>query len=1041
MIPLAQSHEGNQDSEPNLAVNPADPKQIAGSALTLAPWPVGPLDTPYCSECQPCPGCRYPKCAPIFVSKDGGNTWWLNNIIPGYNQTFPTHDITLRFGGFSNQLYAAILRGDVTGGPGTAKLNIFRIPDFLSNARADSITGRQPIDQPHVQATTVLGGDGSRSDRVYVGDNLYESSMMTTTLKTASVDLSLDAFDAPAPAGFGVQVIEESNGAFKNGSAIMPFIHPLGYVYALFYRYIDNLGTTPGAVEAHADLILVRDNNWGQNNFTDLKESGVSGKIVIPNVTVGKNSMLGNNRLKASNLSIAVDPNNDSAVYVAWADNQGSPNTLHVAKSTMAGENPWLEILSPPIQNAINPALAVNMDGKVGFLYQHLTGTTTDDKWETHLKTLDARSTTWNDIVLCQTRWDTPCVKVTGTEDCPNQPYLGDYAHLMAVGKDFYGIFSASNYPDPDHNFPQGVTYQREHDFTLKKLYSSSTHSAANEVAISIDPFFFHVAGLDSASDFYVRDFTNSDLDFDSGLEPSTSPRFCATSDVWNRRDGGPGTYNSDGPDCQDPQLATDGHNFAFARVRRNKPARDGTAPVSVFVNYYYAVFGTGNNFLPIPGLITLPFSSDQTDQTTPSLQWDLPAASTHHVCLAAEIHTNDDPFIGNTLDHYKPGWSTGTDLLMINDNNRAQRNMNLFPVPMGLPIPPGMPPDNMDTTNDKEKSSADFYAVIHNPSLDETDIQLQIEGENITSKDYSNVSILSYGSEFVSLDTNRIIILHHMKPGETRTLKFHYILPSRKRETKFPVTFNQVKNGVIVNAFTFMPTYVADDTALREITRYDASVFARINVQLKSRDTADLIREHDLKLMAMKITSDEYFNHLSKTFPFMQSTLSSLIEPGKGDLFELKKAMNQLKVQIERKDISRAAIAHMSLLNTIDAYLTYRQLEKGNVADVLQTMYLQSSMINYIISQNKDTSLGHLIELSDAFIGGFEKRALTIDDYPGQLKNMISDLKGLAVRFGKRDDRLMSSLKTMELKTDPAELQGEHIKFLLLLKELIKQK
>jgi len=128
-------------------------------------------------------------------------------------------------------------------------------------------------------------------------------------------------------------------------------------------------------------------------------------------------------------------------------------------------------------------------------------------------------------------------------------------------------------------------------------------------------------------------------------------------------------------------------------------------------------------------------------------------------------------------------------------------------------------------------------------------------------------------------------------------------------------------------------------------------------------------------------------------------------------------------------------------LLNTIDAYLTSLQLAKGNAADVLQTVRLQSAIVHKISLQNKDTSLGHLIELSDAFISGFEKRTLTIDDYPGQLKNMISDLKDLAVRFGKTDDRLMSSLKTMELKTDPAELQGEHIKFLLLLKELIKQK
>ena len=62
MIPQALSGETNQDSEPNLAVNHANPLQIAGSAFT--PDPMGGEN------------------APIFVSNDGGNTWLLNSIVP-----------------------------------------------------------------------------------------------------------------------------------------------------------------------------------------------------------------------------------------------------------------------------------------------------------------------------------------------------------------------------------------------------------------------------------------------------------------------------------------------------------------------------------------------------------------------------------------------------------------------------------------------------------------------------------------------------------------------------------------------------------------------------------------------------------------------------------------------------------------------------------------------------------------------------------------------------------------------------------------------
>jgi hypothetical protein len=124
-----------------------------------------------------------------------------------------------------------------------------------------------------------------------------------------------------------------------------------------------------------------------------------------------------------------------------------------------------------------------------------------------------------------------------------------------------------------------------------------------------------------------------------------------------------------------------------------------------------------------------------------------------------------------------------------------------------------------------------------------------------------------------------------------------------------------------------------------------------------------------------------------------------------------------------------------------MDAYLTSLQLEKGNVADILQTIRLQSAIIHKVKSQDRDSSVAHLLGFSDTFINDFEKRKLTIADYPDQLKIMLNDLKNLAARFGNADARLMNSLKRMEEKSDPVELQGQHIKFLLLLKEILNQK
>ena len=90
MIPKSLSGETNQDSEPNLAVNPGNPQLIAGSAFT--PDPV-----------------YGPRC-PIYISSDGGSTWGLNSIIPSEaGSKTGTYDITLRFG-TGTTLYAGILR-------------------------------------------------------------------------------------------------------------------------------------------------------------------------------------------------------------------------------------------------------------------------------------------------------------------------------------------------------------------------------------------------------------------------------------------------------------------------------------------------------------------------------------------------------------------------------------------------------------------------------------------------------------------------------------------------------------------------------------------------------------------------------------------------------------------------------------------------------------------------------------------------------------------------------------------------------------------
>jgi len=205
--------------------------------------------------------------------------------------------------------------------------------------------------------------------------------------------------------------------------------------------------------------------------------------------------------------------------------------------------------------------------------------------------------------------------------------------------------------------------------------------------------------------------------------------------------------------------------------------------------------------------------------------------------------------------------------------------------------------------------------------------------------------------------------------------------------------------------------------------------------------DTALLIKQINKNISEKNLSPKDYQNYLKENIPLMKSITRQLVSIENKDPFGLPAAINVLEQQIKSNDLVKIGNAHLSLLNTIDAYLTKLQLEKGNVADILQTIRLQSAIIHRINSKDRDTSVGHLLELSDTFTNDFEKRKLTIADYPAQLKNMLADLRSLANKSGKSDDRLVNSLRIMEQTNNPVELQGEHIKFLLVLKELLRLK
>ena len=442
LIPASLSGETNQDSEPFLAVQMANPQVMVASAFT---------PNPFSSTGN----------APLYVSEDAGDTWVLNAITPVQRMTCDiTHAISIGEHHPRGDLHAGTLACAAT-----VTLDESESDDVSSSAVMNVQASRINVDQPFVRALAF-----SNMDRIYIGLNdLGQSSG-----RTATVDVSLDG-----GATYKSYSIESRKTMGQDGPSVRPAIAPDNTVYAAFFGWRKFDGSM-----ATSDVVVVRDDAGatGPHPFQALKDPSdkLPGRLVVKKVSIPWSNAptLGQERI-GSTLSIAVDPNNSSTVYVGWADRgrKGDIYTLHVRRSTDRGVT-WSKSDLPhtTISNATNIALAVANNGTAGLLYQQLSR----GRWVTHVVQSHDAFATIQDTILATVPADKPVGRFL--------PYLGDYDYLLSVGNEFRGAFSANNTPD-QANFPQGVTYQRAADFNTRTL----TDGSGNPVAISIDPFYFSI--------------------------------------------------------------------------------------------------------------------------------------------------------------------------------------------------------------------------------------------------------------------------------------------------------------------------------------------------------------------------------------------------------------------------------------------------------------------------------------------------------------------------------------------------------------------
>jgi hypothetical protein len=975
MIPNNLSDEANGNGEPFLAVNPANPQILAATAFMPTPAMVSN--------------------GPLLVSTDGGNTWVAKGVIPSSAGGENTHDVTIRFNTSGTALYAGMIRDP------DFLFVVTRTTDMTFNTPMTTISTPRGSDQPYIFARTVTGWFDPGKDRLWVGNNDGAGSP-----NTATVDQTLDA--AIASPVFSQIRVDANAPVVEDNYQVRTVAHADGHVYAAFYR---RKGSIAGGY--NADVVVVRDDNWGKTAlpFRSLVDTVtmVAGENVVANTPVsdsfgGSDPTLGL-EWWGGDLFLTVDPNDASRVYISYSDSQAlAPRTLHLRRSTDYGQTWGADILTT--SSAKNAAIAINSHGRFAYVYQQLTGVSPNLRWQTHLRRSPDGSA-WDDVTLA----DFPA---QGAGSPGGARIIGDYMNMAAVGKNFYGVFSSYNNLT-SATFPAGITWLRNKTAPADPSPRFLGNDGTTTVNPSIDPFFFRTTEMDPAADLYVRDWTDSATVHDRGQEPSVRADFYSTSDVWNERTNDPLAFDAnDRPQVHDPQPTAMGHNYAFARVGREASGTD----VDVTLRYYFSDGGVGVNFVSAGPSTSLHLSSGDLQQSPAAgagLQWELPSGASNHVCLAVEISTPSDPILPPSLLGHAPGWPT-TDLMVVNDNNKAQRNMQVFGFGgMAAGEAGGM---------------ASMYALAHNAATVTRDMTLGIAVNRADLARLSKATLRAIGGRepiTQPIGPSAVLTLPRMEPGEYRWIELTFS-PAGVANASAHVRLVELVNGFAVNGYAFIPTAMRPAEAIQSTLFQHAAVFTRLaeaHGPAEAREQARYARD---LLDAKKTDPEAYGNFVKSQATALTGLTDAFLKMGgSGDHFGASAAALALAAAVSNP--ATAQPLHLTLLNKLDAALSMRQKAEGDLADIPQNVRWQRELFGRLKDLRGSREVG---ERSTAFLRAFEQQGVGVEAFPSLVASLITAYREAADRDA--TGGLGRLLDAVAAAKSPTALQRAHRAFLLAL-------
>ncbi|MBI4518128.1 MAG: hypothetical protein HY699_20185 [Deltaproteobacteria bacterium] len=684
-----------------------------------------------------------------------------------------------------------------------------------------------------------------------------------------------------------------------------------------------------------------------------------------------------------SSHTVAVDDTNSNHVYVAYATNTAVGNENVVVRESTNGGVTWsapVTVHSAATARRFMPWVCSEGGNAFVSWYDRRAATAANnDRTNFYVATASVeggalqggpeRNVTGNADPQCASGWPCQPRAMVDSESCSVQPQAAGRCSGSGAPCDF----STPACP-AGQNCLIGNGCPKYGDYNGSGCgggrFYSAWASATAPVGLPAAAGIRVYSSVLAASDFYVRDWTDSPTSGDDGAQPSTHPVFYATSDVWNRRGPSPGTFMNGQPQNEDAGNGAGniGDNWAFARIRRNSAPTSGDAAVRA--HFLVSKLGTGSNYVDAgsgdpdvssaaPDPVTI-FDPGVTGPiTTVAYPWHLNAVSSMHLCLAVEISSVGDPFIAPSLLGFAPGWPA-TDTKILNDNNKAQRNMGLSTTPAS-----------------GASGSVGFYAIAHNAATFPRDMEIRYRTDPRYLAGFEGARVEVVGEDARAFKQDDVLILRNMMPGENRWLGLTYRPPPGRRGDLALVHFYEIVDGEPVNGFSLGARRGSLDAVIADARRLENSIVRRAGALLGREHTSTLGREGDA---VGAIDARRYAAELESRVPALREILDATVGGAK-DVFGLREQLEEVRRGEGRTE--DVAMAHLTLLNRLDAQLTMRELDDGDVADIPQMVRWQRQLYGSIAALRNLPCARPLVRESGAFVKAYGERRATAVDYP----------------------------------------------------------